>query len=347
MTTPLDDPTFRAAVSQCVQDVAAEHRARLVDIAPHAGDLVDAAEKFVSGGKLLRPRFCYAGWLIAGGRPNDPRIASAAAAFEWLQASALVHDDLMDGSDTRRGRPSVHRAFARRHRDERRVGDPDHFGEQVAVLLGDLMLSWADAAIRRVPASDDWQLTSALGYWDLAKTEVIAGQYLDVLAQTSHRLDVDEAWRVVRFKAATYTVERPLHVGAALAGAPQSLIAGLSRVALPLGEAFQLRDDVLGIFGDPTMTGKPAGDDLREGKRTVLVTRAGQGADAERLAELLGREDGVAEAAAIVERSGARASVEADITRLEQQADQALSELGEQARAILAPLARATVRRDR
>lgn len=347
MTTPLDDPTFRAAVSACIHQVATEHRTRLVSIAPKAGELVDTAEDFVAGGKLLRPLFCYAGWLIAGGAPNDPRIASAASAFEWLQASALVHDDLMDGSDTRRGRPSVHRAFAQRHRDDHSAGEPEQFGTQVAVLLGDLMLSWADSTIRRIPSSADWRLEQALHYWDLAKTEVIAGQYLDVLAQTRHRLDVDEAWRVVRFKSATYTVERPLHVGAALAGAPQSLIESLSRVALPLGEAFQLRDDMLGVFGDPAMTGKPAGDDIREGKRTVLVARAAESGSADRLIELLGHEDGVAEATKLIEDSGARASVEADITRLEQQSDTALAELGDHARTILEPLARAATRRDR
>lgn len=322
-------------------------RGRLAVVDDEVAGIVDAALDFVGGGKLLRPLFCYAGWLIAGGAAGDERIARAASAFEWLQGSALVHDDLMDGSDTRRGRPSVHRAFEQAHRREGRIGDAERFGGQVAVLLGDLMLSWADDVVRSVPQEEDWHLPSALGYWDLAKTEVIAGQYLDVVAQTRDRLDAEDALRVVRFKSAKYTVERPLHVGAALAGASPELIDGLSAVALPLGEAFQLRDDILGVFGDPSTTGKPAGDDLREGKRTVLIARTAERDDPQRLFSLLGRDDTVAELTMLIDRSGARADVEADIARLEARSDAALAALGEQAVAVLGPLARATTRRVR
>ena len=191
----------------------------------------------------------------------------------------------MDDSDTRRGRPSIHREFERKHREAGLVGDPARHGASVAVLLGDLMLSWADEQFR---TSGLPRIGEALRFLDLCKTEVVAGQYLDVLAQTRPSVGVEEAMRVVRYKSAKYTVERPLHLGAALAGADDALIAALTDVALPLGEAFQLRDDVLGVFGDPGVTGKPAGDDLREGKRTVLVAAPPQlGTDADR--ELLAR----------------------------------------------------------
>lgn len=347
VTTPLDDSTFRERVEHELQAVAAVQRTRLAGIAPALVELVDAASAFVAGGKLLRPLFCFAGWQVAGGDPGDPRIARAAAAFEWLQGSALVHDDLMDGSDSRRGRPSVHRAFETRHRDEKRAGDPVAFGSQTAILLGDLLLSWADEQIRHVPEAPDWRLTTALRFWDLAKTEVIAGQFLDVLAQTTQELSAEDAMRVIRFKAATYTIERPLHVGAALAGGDDALLAGLSRLALPLGEAFQLRDDLLGVFGDSAATGKPSGDDLREGKRTVLVARAAERVGAERVLSLLGRQDAVEELTALIESSGARAAVEDDIARLENEADDALAALGPEAVRLLTPLARAATRRDR
>ncbi len=192
--------------------------------------------------------------------------------------------------------------------------------------------------------------TRALPFLDLCKTEVVAGQYLDVLVQTKPSVGVDEAMRVVRYKSAKYTVERPLHLGAARAGADESLIAALTDVAIPLGEAFQLRDDVLGVFGDPGVTGKPAGDDLREGKRTVLVARAaelGTDADREQLARTLGTTDGVDGLRDLVERTGALAAVEADIDRLERQADAALDALPPGGRELLEPLLLIATRRTR
>ncbi len=264
-----------------------------------SSEFADSALGFVVGGKRLRPQFCFAGWLIAGGDPDDADFVTAAASLEWLQASALVHDDLMDGSDTRRGRPSIHREYESRHRDDGRSGDAAGFGLSAAVLLGDLMLSWCDEmlthAILDSPSMAP-NLRAARHFLDLCKTEVVAGQFLDVVGQTRPSLTVDEAMKVVRYKSAKYTVERPLHIGAALAGADADLIAALSDVALPLGEAFQLRDDVLGVFGDPSVTGKPAGDDLREGKRTVLVARTAELTDdagRATLLERLGTADGV------------------------------------------------------
>lgn len=323
---------------------AADQREFLAAADPLAADLADIALSFAVGGKLMRPVFCHAGWLIAAGRPGPAfKAVAAGAAFEWLQASALVHDDLMDGSDTRRGAPSVHRDFEARHHASGSVGDAEQFGERVAILLGDLLLSWADEAF--TAAAPD---AGALALWSSCKSEVIAGQYLDVLAQTRHRLTVEDAMRVVRFKAAKYTVERPMQIGAALAGADDDdLLDAMSRFALPLGEAFQLRDDVLGVFGDPGDTGKPAGDDLREGKRTVLVARTADAVGDEVVLGLLGSVEGVAPLRDLIESSGALAAVEADIDRLTSRALAAARDLGPWAQMVLDPLVESAVRRVR
>ncbi len=345
--TVADDDAFRTRVDAALTDFVARQRQVLADLGPDLDEFVDAAVEFVRGGKRLRPLFCRAGWLVAGGDPDDPRLDYAAAALEWLQGSALVHDDLMDDSDTRRGRPSIHREFERKHREAALVGDPARHGASVAVLLGDLMLSWADEQFR---TSDLPRIGEALRFLDLCKTEVVAGQYLDVLAQTRLSVGVEEAMRVVRYKSAKYTVERPLHLGAALAGADDNLIAALTDVAIPLGEAFQLRDDVLGVFGDPGITGKPAGDDLREGKRTVLVAKVAQlGTDADRelLARTLGTTDGVDALRELVERTGALAAVEADIDRLEREAEAALDALPAGGREVMEPLLLTATRRSR
>jgi geranylgeranyl diphosphate synthase type I len=345
VTSGGDDHDFTARVDHTLAGFVQLQRGVLADMGPDVDELADAALAFVEGGKRLRPQFCLAGWLVAGGDPDDPGIVPAAASLEWLQGSALVHDDLMDGSDTRRGRPAVHRAFEAQHRAGGRVGDPARFGESVAVLLGDLMLSWCDELFR---ASGLATVPAALAYLDRCKTEVVAGQFLDVVGQTRSTLSVAEAMRVVRFKSAKYTVERPLHMGAVLAGADDGLVSALSDVALPLGEAFQLRDDVLGVFGDPSVTGKPAGDDLREGKRTVLVARAHELADpAGRalLTESLGTADGVGPIAELIRSSGALAAVEADIARLEGECDEAIDRLGDRASEVLRPLALKATRR--
>jgi geranylgeranyl diphosphate synthase type I len=348
-----DDPEFRTRIDHTLQSFVDGQRVLLADVGPDLEDLADAAIGFVAGGKRLRPQFCYAGWLVAGGAPDEPGIVTAAAALEWLQASALVHDDLMDGSDTRRGRPSVHRAFEARHREESRHGDPVGFGTSAAVLLGDLLLSWCDEMFTNVilgSSSMRPYLLDARHFLDLCKTEVVAGQFLDVAGQTRESLSVAEAMTVVRYKSAKYTVERPLHIGAALAGGGPDLIVALTDVALPLGEAFQLRDDVLGVFGDPELTGKPAGDDLREGKRTVLVARAAELADdagRELLHASLGTPDGVDPVRDLIRTSGALAAVEHDIARLEAEADAAIDSLGAAARDVLGPLALTATRRSR
>jgi geranylgeranyl diphosphate synthase type I len=344
---PDDLSRFRDDAARELARFVERRRAELTAVGPDLAPFLDAAADFVAGGKRLRAAFCLAGWLVAGGDPDEPAIVTAAASLEWLQGSALVHDDLMDGSDTRRGHPSAHRAFEAEHRGrgEDAVGDPERFGLAASVLLGDLMLSWADEQLR---ASGLPRVPEALRYLDLCRSEVVAGQYLDVLAQTRPAVSVEEAMTIVRFKAGSYTVERPLHIGAALAGAGDDLIAGLSAVAVPLGQAFQLRDDVLGVFGDPATTGKPAGDDLREGKRTVLVARAAElGSDDDRrqLARLLGTREGVEPLTELVVSTGALAAVERDIARLEGEVDAAIDALGPRARDTLGPLARSATRR--
>ncbi len=244
-----------------------------VDLVP----LSEALDEFLSGGKRLRPAFCYWGWRGAGGDANDPALDEAAiraaSSLEFLQACALIHDDVMDGSATRRGRPAVHHRFASLHRESEWLGTPDTFGVGAAILLGDLCLSWADQALLTSGMPAD-ALRRAKVVYDEMRTELMAGQYLDLLEQARGGGSIDRALRVVQYKSAKYTIERPLHIGAALAGASPELTDAYTAYGLPLGEAFQMRDDVLGVFGDPKETGKPAGDDLREGKRTVLIATA-------------------------------------------------------------------------
>jgi geranylgeranyl diphosphate synthase type I len=351
VTARADDPEFRTRVDQALTRFVDGQLPILAALGPDLEEFAHSAIDFVVGGKRLRPQFCYAGWLIGGGDPDDPRLVTAAASLEWLQASALVHDDLMDGSDTRRGRPSIHRDYEARHRAEGRHGDAAGFGLSAAVLLGDLMLSWCDEMFHESgEANSTFAIDAARPYLDLCKSEVVAGQFLDVVGQTRASLTVDEAMKVVRYKSAKYTVERPLHIGAALAGNDPDLIAGLTDVALPLGAAFQLRDDVLGVFGDPAITGKPAGDDVREGKRTVLVARTAELTDdAGRalLTEQLGTAAGVSPITELMVSSGALAAVEGDIARLEDEAEEALDALGPEARGVLGPLALTATRRTR
>lgn len=245
---------------------------------------VEALEELVlSGGKRVRPRFAWWGWRGAGGDPASPGAAGvlrACAALELVQAGALVHDDLMDASATRRGRPTVHTAFAGRHRDAGWGGDATRFGLAAAVLLGDVALAWADDMLRSAALPAD-ALAGALPYWEAMRTEMLGGQYLDVLTEAAGDERPATALRIDRFKTAAYTVERPLQMGAGVAGAGPELIEAYGRFGADVGIAFQLRDDLLGVFGDPAVTGKPAGDDLREGKRTLLLALALRRADAE------------------------------------------------------------------
>jgi geranylgeranyl diphosphate synthase type I len=290
---------------------------------------VDLLIEFVSdGGKRLRPEFLWCGWLAGGGAAagrDVDAVLMVGAALELLQACALVHDDIIDRSERRRGRPATHRAVAKRHADAGLAGHPEHHGLSVAVLLGDLALAWADdlflAGALALGAGE-----RAAPVWRAMRTEVLAGQLLDLGVTASTDSDPAaqqrDAMLVNRYKTAAYTVERPLHLGAALAGAGVAAVDALRSYGADVGVAFQLRDDLLGVFGDPAVTGKPAGDDLMEGKRTVLLAlaRAELAADPQRLAELdagVGRADADSDRlAAVITGTGAVAAVEQRITDL-------------------------------
>ncbi|MGC4807947.1 polyprenyl synthetase family protein [Micromonospora sp. DT233] len=253
--------------------------ATLAEIDPAMGGFAATARDCVlAGGKRVRPTFAYWGWRGVGGDEPLPRVLPALAALELLHTFALVHDDVMDASDTRRGRPTAHRAAAARHVAAGHTGDPDRFGEAVAVLVGDLCMVWADRLMAQaaVPAT---RLLDVRRCYDRMRIETIAGQYLDVLGEhDAANWSVGRALRVARYKTASYTVARPLLFGACLAGADAEapLAAAYTRYGLAVGEAFQLRDDLLGVYGDPATTGKPAGDDLRTGKPTALLMLARQ-----------------------------------------------------------------------
>ena len=227
----------------------------------------------VSGGKRFRASFCWWGHQAVAAAAADDRAAAGLRLPGAAARERLVHDDYIDASDVRRGRPATHRAFEQLHRERGWSASPEQYGASAAILLGDLLLSWSDELLRTCGLPAD-RVLDALGYFDLTRSEVVTGQFLDVSAQARGAADVDTAMTVLRYKSAKYSIERPLHIGAALAGATAELIDQLTRFGLPLGEAFQLRDDLLGVFGDPAVTGKPAGDDLVEGKRTVLVALA-------------------------------------------------------------------------
>ena len=221
----------------------------------------------LAGGKRLRPLFCRYGFLAAGGDPHDRCWLDVAAGIELLHTFALLHDDVMDGSARRRGQPALHRSLDETHRRAGWRGEARRFGEGVGVLVGDLAFVCADRLVRAAGA--------AVGaVWDELRIELMMGQYLDVVGARRGGLPVERALLVARYKSGAYTVERPLHLGAALAGADADLVEAFSAFGRPLGEAFQLRDDLLGVFGDEAATGKPVGDDLREGKPTVLLALA-------------------------------------------------------------------------
>jgi geranylgeranyl diphosphate synthase type I len=273
-----DDPLLRRQVESKLQGFLSEHADLLTTIAPDTDLVSHSLTDFLHGGKRMRGVLCYWGWRAAGGELND-HIVTAAAAMEFLQACALIHDDVMDGSDMRRGLPAIHRRFATEHESNGWSGSADRFGQAAAILLGDLCLAWADELLFS-PAWEPAQARRGKLVYDLMRTELMVGQYLDVLGQARATDDVAAALRVATFKSGKYSVERPLQLGASLAADNPTLASTLGEYGSSLGQAFQLRDDLLGVFGEPAATGKPAGDDLREGKRTVLIALTKQACDA-------------------------------------------------------------------
>jgi geranylgeranyl diphosphate synthase type I len=271
------DDALPAAVQRELTAFLAARETECTRIDRAVGSAVRVLADFVlNGGKRLRPTFAWWGWRGAGGDPAGDQaraVLRAVSALELLQAGALIHDDVMDASTTRRGMPTVHVTFAARHASRRWLGPADRFGAASATLLGDYALLWADDMLRDA-GLDPAALERAGAVWNSMRIELIAGQYLDVRAQASGDETDLAALRVARYKSAAYTVERPLHLGAAMIDAGPELVAAYRRFGTDIGVAFQLRDDLLGVFGDPAVTGKPAGDDLREGKRTLLVAFA-------------------------------------------------------------------------
>ncbi|HRE02453.1 MAG TPA: polyprenyl synthetase family protein [Ilumatobacteraceae bacterium] len=280
-------------------------------------DPFDAIRTLVlAGGKRLRPAFCHWGFVGAGGDPDDPAVIDAGAALELLHAFALFHDDVMDDSDTRRGEPTVHTLHAQRH-GGRWAGDARRYGEGVAILVGDLTFVYADQLMRSAPLPA-WDI------WNELRIELNIGQYLDIVGSAMRERRWQRAEQICRYKSGKYTIERPLQLGVAMALPSQvgGMLGALSAYGLPLGDAFQMRDDVLGVFGDTAITGKPVADDLREGKPTPLLALATEAADASQTA-LLDRvgapdlsDDEIAAIQQVIVSTGALDRLEDHITQL-------------------------------
>lgn len=374
-THPILDPSaplskaFRDAVSTQIASFLGRQRPVLRAMGPELVPVHAMATRLLQGGKRLRPAFAVWSYVAAAGLPvaDLDALVGASASLEMLHVSALVHDDVMDSSDLRRGQPAAHRQFESLHGSEGWLGDGGSFGRAGAILLGDLLLMWSVEMLHRcgLPSAD---LNRALPVLEAMRTEVTCGQYLDVVAQAQPlsevasdgaeevavELALDEASRVVEYKSARYTVQRPCQLGAALGGGDARLERTLGEFGSPLGRAFQFRDDLLGVFGDSDVTGKPAGDDLREGKRTVLVAhavaradRAGRRLMADRLGDPSLDAAGVAALQQVITDSGARESVEKMIDELYDRAMAALTvaEMTPQGRTALGGLADAAVRR--
>ncbi len=331
MTQPAPDSLARIAgrVERRLADLLAVEQQRWAgfeaDLAEPVGEV---ARLVLGGGKRLRPAFAHWGFVAAGGDPDDPLIVDAGAALELMHAFALFHDDVMDDAATRRGQLTTHTVFARHHQQAGWSGEARRFGEGVAILVGDLAFVYADQLM--VAANP-----SAWAVWNELRIELNIGQFLDILGSVRFERRVDYCERICRYKSGKYTIERPLHLGAMLAS-PQrgaELQDPLSAYGLPLGDAFQMRDDVIGAFGDQALTGKPVGGDLREGKPTPLLARAVAAADPAQRAVLdrVGRstltDAEVAEIQQAIVDTGALADLESTIAGLTAQALHALDRL--------------------
>ncbi|MYM20923.1 polyprenyl synthetase family protein [Brevibacterium sp. 5221] len=336
----LSDPdAVIAAVDARLAAFLAEAAAQAARISPAAAELYDPILAFARRGKRIRALALRWGFEAAGGdAARQPGIDDACVAVELLHAAALIHDDIIDESETRRGSPAVHTAFARSHAEHGFSGAPAHFGTAAAIIAGDLCLSLSEQAHARTGLPHAGAPEAVRRHDDLRR-DVMLGQFLDIRIQAAPIAagDIRErAMEVLTYKSAKYSVEQPLLLGAALAGAGPELLAALSAFGLPLGRAFQLRDDELGVFGDPEATGKPAGDDLLQGKRTVLVGMALTRLDAEDAAWLTAHlgDPGIGAAdlgrmRELLRASGAVDEHEALISAEEDAAAAALSRLGE------------------
>ncbi|MGL4304572.1 MAG: polyprenyl synthetase family protein [Mycobacteriaceae bacterium] len=296
MSTQFPPVSIPDLVTTCLTEFFEIQRPVVANVGVDYESAVHTLESFVlSGGKRVRPAFAYWGYVGALAEPQntkphpvnrsevpsaDDHIAAikAFSALELVQACALIHDDIIDASATRRGLPTIHVKFAQDHSENNWPGSSKQFGEGVGILLGDLALSWADDLLHSSGLSPE-AMARVTPVWSAMRTEVLGGQYLDILAEASSNEDFESAMAINTFKTAAYTIKRPLQIGAAIAGADQLLMDSYADFGTSIGIAFQLRDDLLGVFGDPEITGKPSGDDLREGKRTVLLATALRAAD--------------------------------------------------------------------
>ena len=320
---------LRQRIDGVLADFTKVRSAALTEIGSELQPVASAMTEFITnGGKRFRPIFAYLGYLGAGGAERE-EILRACTALELVHVCALIHDDVMDGSDTRRNKPAIHRLFQSLHDKASYQGNSERFGLASAILLGDLALVWADRLLVESGVTRE-EFISAQDVFADMRDELMAGQYLDVLEGALATTSVERSLKVARFKSGKYSIERPLHFGAALAGHPE-LNKAFSDFGLPLGEAFQLRDDVLGVFGDPKLTGKPAGDDIREGKRTVLIAVTLENCSPtqrEKVVAALGNnqlsEQQISEVQELITESGALAEVEKLITDLTDQAILAL-----------------------
>jgi len=302
----------------------------------------EIARLVLAGGKRLRPAFCHWGFVGAGGNPDDQRVIDAGAAFELMHAFALFHDDVMDGSATRRGEPTTHVVMSQLHDKHSWVGESRRFGEGAAILVGDLAFVYADQLLLGAP-QPVWSI------WNELRVELNFGQYLDMLGSANSERRLVKAERICRYKSGKYTIERPLHLGAVLAAPDKAeqLLPALSAYGLPLGDAFQMRDDVMGAFGETSVTGKPVGDDLREGKPTPLMAMATARSNAAQLGvlQLVGNtvlnDAQVADVQAVIRETGALDQLEQLITSLTDEAIVAIGKapLSQEARNELVELA--------
>ncbi|GAA1987512.1 polyprenyl synthetase family protein [Kitasatospora viridis] len=346
-----DQAAFKVRVDAELAAFAHRETAELLAIDKQLAPVADQLLGALGEGKRLRAAFCYWGWRAAG-QPDCDEVIRAAAAMELIHAAAVVHDDIIDDSPLRRGAPTAHVALrgGTGHRRGRQQGWDQ--GRALAMLVGDLLLSWAGQLFTccGLPAA---YLARARVLWATLARELVAGECLEIL-RAGERPDAERSLQIIRYKTAKYTVEHPLHIGGRLAGAPPALIAGFTAYGIPLGEAFQLRDDLLGIFGDPDRTGKSNLDDIAGGKPTALLALtlpAAAPAERRELLALLdgGRPDreGLERVREIMRRAGAPERVEELIAGRVRAATEALAdaELPEPAaRALTQLLTSATVR---
>ncbi|MDN6399633.1 MAG: polyprenyl synthetase family protein [Brachybacterium sp.] len=342
-TPPVDAPLHDlddrlvARVAEITRDELAERHHQQSAISPETAELADRLLEYLEGGKLLRPRFCFWGGVAAlGQEPSEAQIDALArygAAIELVQAAALMHDDVIDHSPVRRGRPALHIQAGRRHREAGLSGSAEDYGIAVAIVLGDLALSWAEqiaAGIEGEPGA----VAAARREFDALRTDVRSGQILHQAGGFSSADDAEQAaFSVIRWKTVPYTVLRPVRIGAALMGGSEEALETLSNWAVEVGTAFQLRDDLLSVVGDQHETGKPIGGDIVEGKRTVLLARteAAAGADGRALlAAIVGRAGSPAQAiTAVHDLMVSTGAVESVVQEIRNRAEQGRTLLAE------------------